>query len=327
MGRAGKVVIVLSAVVAAGAAVQLLLNHFLAPQPVTLEGAVLVRSIDVDKQVPIPDVRVTVGDDPAERSARSDPTGFFKLTLSRQFKIGQPIILQFRHPEYMPLNRSVLAGDRLCVARMVPLAESSPALSNSPQVLVSNITIRYSAKTTTLLNAGSVVKTFRVVNSGNVPCNGHYPCSPDGKWKATIGSANLDAPGGDVFSNARVSCIAGPCPFTRISSDGFSRGGSSLHVAILSWSDTTTFLFEAEVFRLMVSGSVRVSYPVIFGRTLHFTLPADAEGVYFEADIDRDSIVFPLGPEPILSWAACTESLTDHTKVYQCELKPGYRFK
>jgi hypothetical protein len=87
-------------------------------------------------------------------------------------------------------------------------------------------------------------------------------------------------------------------------------------------------LFEAEVFRSMVSNEVRLSYPVIFGQTLHFTVPAEAEGVCIEADLDRDSIVFPLGPQALLTWAACTASVTpNRIDAYQCELKPGYGFK
>lgn len=211
---------------------------------------------------------------------------------------------------------------------MVPVTQSIAAAASLPHVVVSNVTIRYSIKTATLVNVGSVVKTFRVINTGNIPCNGRYPCSPDEKWKATVGSETLEAPGGNVFSNARISCIAGPCPFTRIRTDDFSRGGPTIRVAILNWSSTTTFLFEAEVFHSMIHNSSRTSYPVIFGRTLHFTVPADAEGVCINADIDRDSIVFPLGPEPRMSWAACTANVAPHhTEVYECELNPGYAFK
>jgi hypothetical protein len=210
---------------------------------------------------------------------------------------------------------------------MTPVEEPGRAVPPPSQGRISNVTVKYSINTTALVNAGSIVKTFRVVNKGNIPCNGHNPCSPDGKWKAAMGTASLDAPRGDVFLNARVACIAGPCPFTRVSSDGFSRGGPTLHVAVLDWSDTTVFLFEAEVFRLMSSGSTRTSYPVVFGQTMHFTIPGSAEGVYVEADVNGDSIVFPLGPEPDLSWASCTESESaDHTKAYQCELKPGFGF-
>src|SRR5262249_59194154 len=132
-----------------------------------------------------------------------------------------------------------------------------------------------------------------VFNSANVPCNGRRPCSPDGKWKAAVGSVTLKASEGNVFSNARVSCIAGPCPFTSIRSDGFSSGGPTISVTVLNWSDTTTFLFEAEVFHAMISDSLRFSYPVIFGQTVDFTVPADAEGVSIEPDLNRHHILFP----------------------------------
>jgi hypothetical protein len=314
--------------VTAGCALWLLLRRVLQTEPVTLVGTVMVRSDDVDKQVPIGDVKVTAEVGSAAREAWSSPTGFFELALGELVKPGQTLILQFRNPQYMPMDVTVLAGDRLNTVRMAPLTEFSPAVVSLTQALVSNVTIRYTVRTTNLVNVGSVAKPFRVVNNGNVPCDGHYPCSPDGKWKATVGTSTLDAPRGNVFSNARVACIAGPCPFTRIRSDGFSRGGPTLRVAILNWSDTTTFLFEAEVFRSMISNSVRYSYPVIFGRTLHFTVPADSEGICIEADVDNDPIVFPLGPQPLLSWAVCSASETiDHSKAYQCELTPGYAFK
>jgi hypothetical protein len=69
------------------------------------------------------------------------------------------------------------------------------------------------------------------------------------------------------------------------------------------------------------------SYPVIFGPALNFTLPADAEGVSLEADVVGETIIFPLGPDLFLSWASCNARVNrDQTKVYRCELKPGYRF-
>jgi hypothetical protein len=306
----------------------ILLSRFLGRKPVALTGAVLVRSNDVNKQVPIRDVRITLEGGTAAAGAISSPIGYFKLTLKKEVRAGEPVILQFREPQYLPLDVTVLAGDRLNNVYLAPLADFSPTIVTVPEVPVSNVTIRYTVKSTTMVNVGSEVKTFRVANTGNVPCNSHYPCSPDGKWKASVDSATLDAPRGNVFSNARVSCIAGPCPFTRIRSDHFSAGGPNLSVSILDWSDTAIFLFEAELFRSMISDSVRRSYPVVFGTTMHFTVPANSEGICIEADVNRDSIIFPLGPQPILSWAACSVSVTlNRNKAYQCELKPGYAFK
>jgi hypothetical protein len=142
-----------------------------------------------------------------------------------------------------------------------------------------------------------------------------------------MGSVSLDAGLGNEFRNARASCIAGPCPFTKIDSSAFSDGSRIIKASALDWSDTATFLVEAEVFHPMVSGNVRESYPAIFGQALNFTLPAAAEGVSIEAEINGDAIVFPLGPDLFLSWAECDTRINkDQTRVYRCELKPRHRF-
>ena len=327
MGRSKKLMIGLLSAAGAVCVVGLLQSVFRAAQPITITGAVLVRAENVDRQVPIPGVEVSLAGGLAEKDARTTPTGYFVLTLNKRAKLDEPITLQFRDMQYMPLDITSFISDRLVVVRMTPLADLAEPASVLPQSTVANVKIRYTVKTSTVLNVGSTHKTFHVVNSGNVPCRGRYPCSPDGKWQAAVGFSSLEAPAGDFFSNARVSCIAGPCPFTKIRYDGYSRGGPSARVEVLDWSDTTTFLFEAEVFRRMTSDSVRISYPVIFGQALHFTVPANAEGICIEADLNRQPIIFPLGPELKLSWATCTENVNpEHTEVYQCELKPGYGF-
>ena len=99
-------------------------------------------------------------------------------------------------------------------------------------------------------------------------------------------------------------------------------------MSVRNWSDTTTFLLEAEVVHPMVSNTVRESYPVIFGPALNFTLPSTAEGPSMEAEINGETIIFPLGPDLFLSWANCNvRGNQDQTKAYRCELKPGYRFR
>ena len=46
------------------------------------------------------------------------------------------------------------------------------------------------------------------------------------------------------------------------------------------------------------------------------------------ADLNAEPIVFPLGPNLILSWATCTvEVAPGRNKIYRCELKPGYQFQ
>jgi hypothetical protein len=210
---------------------------------------------------------------------------------------------------------------------MIPLM-NSVVPTNQPQVKVGNVRVRYSIKAMTELNVGSAVNTFAVENKGNVPCKGQHPCSPDGKWKAAVGSASLDAGPGNEFRDARVSCIAGPCPFTQIESDRFSQGGRVITASARNWSDTTTFLLEAEVFHPMVSDIIHESYPVIFGNGLNFTLPAAAEGVNMQADIDGQTVIFPIGPSLFLSWAGCNARVNpDQTRVFRCTLRPGYRFQ
>ncbi|HVI07172.1 MAG TPA: hypothetical protein VND65_02640 [Candidatus Binatia bacterium] len=197
-----------------------------------------------------------------------------------------------------------------------------------PGSIVSNTRIRYSVKATTEADIGSAVKTFQVVNNGNVPCSKHPPCSPDNKWKAAIGSFSLDAGDANEFRNARVACIAGPCPFTKIETENFSQDRRRFAVSIRNWSDTTTFLLEAEVVHPMTSDLVRETYPVIFGRALNFSLPASAEGPSVEADVDGVPIVFPLGPDLLLRWADCHVGVDhDLSKTYRCELKPGFDFR
>ena len=297
-------------------------------QPITIKGAVLSQDADPQKQLPIADVEITGTDGSTVRTAESDSSGFFSLTLRRGLRRRQPLTLHFRHPGYQPLDLNEFVSDQIYIARMVPISHETRVQSDRPEAAVSNVRVRYSVKTTTEADVGSAVKTFQVANKGDVPCKGSQPCSPDGKWKAALSSATLDAGEGNEFRNARVSCIAGPCPFSRVEFEDLSRGGRKVNVSVRNWSDTTTFLVEAEVVHPMVSDLVRESYPVIFGRALNFSLPPLAEGPSIEAEINGESIVFPLGPDLYLSWADCHVRVDkDQAKAYRCELKPGYRFK
>ncbi len=296
-------------------------------KPATLRGAVMMQDSDPRKELPIADVQITAADNLALAPVKSDSSGFFALQIRQGVRKRAPIILQFRDSNYRPLNLAEVVGDQIYIARMVPLSKHEQEPDNRPAIAVGNVRVRYSIKATQDINIGSAVKVFQVVNINGVPCKGQWPCSPDGKWKAGVDSASLDAGSGNEFRDARVSCIAGPCPFTKIESDDFSKGGQTIRVSALGWSDTTTFLLEAEVFRKMASEMVHESYPVIFGRALNFTVPGGAEGISIEADIPSETTIFPLGPALFLSWANCNARVNgDQTSVYRCELKPGYRF-
>jgi len=295
--------------------------------PIILKGAVLRLDTDPNKQLPIADVQITASNGLGTGYSKSDASGFFRLTLPKGLRRRQTVTLQFRHPNYLPLDFNDVITDKLYVVRMAPISPETRSESEHGDVVVSSVRVRYSVKMTTEADVGSAVKTFEVVNRGNVPCGGRPPCSPDGKWKAAIGSTSLDAGEGNQFRNIRVSCIAGPCPFAKIDLENLSAAGRNINVSARDWSDTTTFLLEAEVVHPMVGDIVRESYPVIFGRTLNFSLPPTAEGASIEAEIDKEAILFPLGPNLFLRWADChVETETDQSKAYRCELKRGYRF-
>jgi hypothetical protein len=298
-------------------------------KPVALIGAVIQQNDDSRKQSPIADVEVmTPNGDEAPTTTKTNASGYFKLALRPGAKPGQKITVQFRHADYQPLDLKTVVADQPYVVHMVPLHMEDRTPSSRPDVVVTNVLVRYSIETSAEMNVGAGVKTFQVPNTGGVPCDPQGPCSPDGKWKASISWASLDAGQGNVFRSARVFCIAGPCPFTKIESDHFSQGGRNIAVAVRNWSDTTTFLFQAEVFRQQVSDIVRESYPVIFGPTFNFSLPAAAEGPSLEAELDKTPIIFPLGPVPNLSWASCTVIFgSQRSKSFRCELKQGFKFQ
>lgn len=296
---------------------------------IALAGAVLKDDKDPRKQSPISNVEVTSPDGLLAQDVKSDFAGSFKLTFIPGVKLGQPIQLSFQHPDFQTLELKELLSDKLDVVRLTPLHGEVEAKLNEAEVVVGNLLVRYSTEATKTENIGSAVKTFEVENEGNLPCVVKNPCSPDGKWKAAVSSASLDAGEGNVFRDARVSCIAGPCPFSRIDADEFSSGGRVIKVTIRNWSDTTTFLFQAEVFRSQLDSITRTSFPVIFGRSMNFTLPSTAEGPSLEAEMSGTLTVFPLGPSPDLSWTTCQVRVekNNQAKDYRCELKPGYRFK
>jgi hypothetical protein len=293
---------------------------------ITLTGVVITQNADPRKQLPVAGAIITASD--METRSASDSSGLFILNLRRRLlRHRREITVHFQHNGYEPLDLTIPVSDKISVASMVPVVRPNPSPDNAPAQVIANVVVRYSIKGATEVNVGSTVRTFEAVNKGNVPCNGRFPCSPDRKWKASRGSVSLDAGAGNEFRNARASCIAGPCPFTRIESSHLTRAGRTAMVSALAWSDTATFLVEAEVVHPMVSDIVRNLYPVIFGNTLNFTLPPAAEGVSIQADLNGQMTIFPLGPRLVLDWAECNgRTNPDQTRVYLCELKPGYRW-
>jgi len=326
MQRSFAIVLRLFLAAALGFGAAVLFVHY-RRHPLTIIGAVTVQSADFRKELPIANVDISVAGGLAVAPTKSNSSGFFALHLFKHVRHGAAITLTFRHTGYQPLDLHEIAADKLYIVHMQPLAVKSRAESGKPVIKIGNIVVRYSFKTLRSIDIGGAVKTFEVANTADVPCKRAPACSPDGKWKANLGSFELSAGPDNEFHNARLSCIAGPCPFTKVVSDNFSKGGSTLTAKVLNWGDTTTFLVEAEVNHFLVAQTEHQSYPVIFGRSLDFTLPADAEGLSLQADMAGENIIFPIGPDLLLSWATCSNEAQDQTKLYRCEVKPGYQLQ
>lgn len=294
--------------------------------PLQLTGVVLRRDTDPRKQIPIADAEVTATTESTTTRTVSDASGLFSFTLLA--REGEPQIakLVFDQSGYVPLEIPKATGNQLYLAYMTPLPEKMILPVNQKVITLSNVLVRYTEKATVTNNTGSLVKPFQVVNTGNLPCNETEPCSPDGKWKATIYSF-VEQGHDQVFRHPRLACIAGPCPFTRIESQDLTEDGHDLKISVRNWSDTATYLLEAEVSQTITTDAVRQSYPTEFGSSMSFILPASAQGPSIEADVDGQPIVFPLGPDLLVSWGTCSVKVAaDKTKAYRCDLKPGYRF-
>lgn len=297
-------------------------------QDTSLIGVVVVKDSDPRKQAPIPNVIVTGFSPGTAAQTKSDSSGFFRLTFHPGVKAGKPILLSFVHPDFDTLQTPITVPDHIHVIELKSTRPEEPRTTSGPQMKLSDVRVRYTTKMSSTVDQPMTVTTFMAVNRANVPCNNRQPCSPDGLWKAGVGSLTLEAPQGSQFRNVRVSCIAGPCPFTKVDSDTRTDEDRKIQLSAITWADTATFLVEADVVHPVISDLVRQSYPVIFGPTLSFTLPASAEGPSIEAEVNGQPIVFPLGPDLILSWATCSvKPEADKSKLYSCELKPGYQFQ
>ena len=291
----------------------------------TFAGSVLVQNSDPSKQTPLAGVTVKAyaGDRTVE--TKSDPSGYFSLTLKPSRK-GASVLLGFESAGYKPLEISAsLPVNQLYIARMQPL-EPRRTANPASIVEIKNIQVRYSYKNESTMGVGSLAKQFTAPNTGNVPCKGQDPCSPDGRWKATKSTLSIAAEEGSEFGNIRVSCIAGPCAFTKTEPDHFGPAERKINVTVLNWSDTADFLVEADISKTMVTEAVRISYPFVLGETMNFALPPSSEGPSVEAEIGGQYVVFPLGPDLIVSWGSCSLEVSPNgDKMYRCQAKPGFR--
>ncbi len=300
-----------------------------------IQGAVLRQDRDLRRQQPIANARVEVRSGTSLWTGKTNGEGYFRIPVRRILLPGSQIVFIITHPDFEPLHTVDFAGLRaarhqLHIFRLIPTSpDSTQQTSVASPVRVTGLRVRYVENGSTENNIGSISRTFEVKNRGNQPCDSKSSCSPDGRWKAAQTQLPLNAGAGNRFEALRISCIAGPCPFTRTETFPDANNPSILTVKAWDWSDTATFLVEAEIYHTSFSSAVHHLFPVLFGRTLNFTLPSNEEGVSIEAELNGTMMVFPLGPEGDLSWGSCevreSES-SNPTHVYHCELKPGFSF-
>ncbi|MFL6416212.1 MAG: carboxypeptidase-like regulatory domain-containing protein [Bryobacteraceae bacterium] len=299
---------------------------------ITIEGSVLKQDTDPSKRTPIPDVTITATRGETEVVKKTDPTGYFNMWFNGGIDTGADLTLTFVREGYKTIQMTPSnPGDQLYIVQMEPLSAPNAMRAQHVQApakvtSIKDVRVRYSFKDQSTIPVGAIAKEFLAPNKGNIPCQNHKPCSPDGKWKATQTILPIDTEPGNEFRNVRVSCIAGPCHFLTVD-PGMTEHAARLKISVLNWSDTAAFLVEGDVIRTMVTNIVRQSYPFIIGNTMSFALPPSSQTVSIEANLDGKLIVFPLGPALNISWADCNvDTSTSGDKTYRCQLKPGYQF-
>jgi hypothetical protein len=329
MIRKRKLTVLTAGVIAAALLAAALIYRLALRTDVTVvTGVVLQRSTDPKNERPVAQATITADSAGDVVQAKSDNAGLFRLQLPPTSILDEPARLIFEHRDYLSVELRKSAEDRIYVVRLEPKTRDPAPAPREPVVTISNVRVRYALKNISAVNVGSAVRAFMIANTGNVPCQNRGPCSPDRKWKAAMGSLSLDAGEGRQFRNIRITCIAGPCPFSKVESEQQTQGGRVISVSVRNWSDSVTYVLEAEVTHTMATDLIRHSYPVIYGNSMNFTLPATAQGPSIEAELDGSEIVFPLGPALTLSWATCKlEHGPDRSQQYRCELKPQYQFK
>src|SRR5262245_18019931 len=149
MSRGRKVAIwaVVIAAVGGTAATERLLHHN--TKSISVKGAVIRKDSDTKKELPVADVAITIDGGSAAPDAKSDASCFFSLTVRPGVMSGELVTLRFRYPDYQPLDVERAAGDDLYVARLVPVSRETRVKTDSPEVPVANVSIRYSIKATT----------------------------------------------------------------------------------------------------------------------------------------------------------------------------------
>ena len=131
-----------------------------------IQGAVIRSDTDTRKQSPIAGVAITASHGDVKLSTESDASGYFKIAFPGTVLPGSTVVLDFQQKDFKPLElqdtirfRSSLR--QLVIAAMEPAAVETPADSQHPPSVVSNIKVRYTVNSQNDQNIGSEAKHFR----------------------------------------------------------------------------------------------------------------------------------------------------------------------
>src|SRR5690242_3366280 len=110
-----RVIAIVSITIAAALAVSAIVLFRTSPKEraFVIRGAVVTQDPDPTKQLPIADVQVKLRSGPIAATAKSDDSGYFSIALPSTVQAGQPLAIQFHHPEYQPADFSGSVQDRL----------------------------------------------------------------------------------------------------------------------------------------------------------------------------------------------------------------------
>ena len=108
----------------------------------SLAGAVLSANPDPRKQLPVPNVEITADAGGTAARAKSDASGFFRLSWRARVWQGEKVTLRFRHPDYQPLEITQPLSQQLYIARMTSIASVKALESNAAEMSVADIRLR-----------------------------------------------------------------------------------------------------------------------------------------------------------------------------------------
>src|SRR5690242_6002390 len=100
----GKRAILIAIAAGLGVLAIALLARLMNETPLVIRGAVVTQNQDPTKQLPIGDVTIRLAGAGLALTAKSDDSGFFRIALPAQVRPGDPLMLQFEHAEYQPVD-------------------------------------------------------------------------------------------------------------------------------------------------------------------------------------------------------------------------------